>query len=158
MEPQPAPIGPRDALRLSEKRDEQQKNEIGVDLRLELEVAREILRANLARAILELERGVQRVIDFFDEHDEGPNVAIAQTGARIVPFELFDQPARIINADVKPIVRAAQKSAGQFAQLAAPKRPARHRQLRAAVPIDQAIFQIDPDLRVGALEQAAESD
>ena len=77
MEPEPAPISPRDALRFPEKRDEQQENEIGVHLRLEFKIAREFLRADLARAILELERGMERVIDFFDKHDEGTDVAIA---------------------------------------------------------------------------------
>ena len=102
---------------------------------------------------LELERGVQRVIDFFHEHDERPDIAIAQAGARIVALELFDQPARIINADVKPIVRAAQKRARQLAQLAR-RSSGQDRQLRAALPIDQAIFEVDADLRIGALEQA----
>ena len=78
--------------------------------------------------------------------------AIAQAGARIVPFELFDQPARIINADVKLIVGAAQKSARQLAQFARGRagQPGSCAQRRA---IDQAIFQIDPDLRVGPLEK-----
>jgi hypothetical protein len=45
-----------------------------------------------------------------------------------------------------------QKSAGQLAELAR-IRPRQKGELRAPALIDQAIFEIDPDLRVGALEQ-----
>ena len=75
METQPAPIGSRNALCLSKERDEQEQHKISIDLRLELEVAREIFRSDFALAVLELKRGVQRVIDFFDEHDERTDVA-----------------------------------------------------------------------------------
>src|SRR5438094_4157838 len=43
---------------------------------------------------------MQGVIDFFDKHDERPDVAIGQSATRVVLFELFNQPARIINTDV----------------------------------------------------------
>ena len=152
MKAQPAPIGPRNLLRLSKESDEEQQDEIGIDPRLELEVAREIFRSDLALPGLELQRGVQRVIDLFHEGDERPDVAIAQAGARIVPLELFDQPARIINADVKLIVRVPQKGAREFAQF--PRGRARQpRQLRATAAIDQAIFEVDSDLRVGPFEE-----
>ena len=39
---QPAAVGRRDALRFSEKGDEQQKNQVSVHLRLKLKVARKI--------------------------------------------------------------------------------------------------------------------
>ena len=51
------------------------------------------------------ERGVQRVIDLLHESDQRTDISIRQPGARIVFFQLFDQPPRIVNADVKLIVR-----------------------------------------------------
>jgi hypothetical protein len=33
------------------------------------------------------------MIDLFDKHDEGPDVAVTKAGARIVLFELFNEPA-----------------------------------------------------------------
>src|SRR5437667_1710560 len=77
VKPQPPPIGARDSLSLSKKGDKQKKNEIGIDLRLQLKIASEIFRRDLARAALELKRSVQRVIEFFHEHDERPDVVIA---------------------------------------------------------------------------------
>src|SRR5438874_4252821 len=76
MKTQPATIGAGNALRLAKKSDEQEEHEIGVDPRLELEVAREILGSDSAFAVPELERSVECVVDFLDEHDEGANVAI----------------------------------------------------------------------------------
>src|ERR1043166_8746894 len=99
MKPQPTAVRARDALCFAEERNEQKQHEVSVHLRLELEVAREIFRTDLARAVLELERSVQRVIDLFDECDQRTNIVIAQTGAWIVALESVDQPARIINAD-----------------------------------------------------------
>src|SRR5207247_4723979 len=77
VKPQPPPIGARDSLSLSKKGDKQKKNEIGIDLRLQLEIAGEILRRNFARAAFEVKRGVQRMIDFFHEHDQRSDVVIA---------------------------------------------------------------------------------
>ena len=153
MKAQPAAIGPRDALRFSKESDEQQKHEISIDLRLQLEVAREFFRLDFAPAGLELQRGVQRVIDFLDEDDERTDVRVVQSGARIVPLKLFDEPARIINADEELIVRVSQKSAREFAQFAR-RRARQFAQLRATRAIDDAIFEIDSDLRVGALEES----
>src|SRR5712692_8580312 len=112
-----------------------------------------MFRTNLARATLELKRGVERVIDFFHEHDEGPDVVIAQPGARIVALELFDKPSRVINSDVKAVIGAAEKGTGELTQFAC-RFPGQDRQLCAALPIDQAIFEIDPNLGVSSLEQA----
>ena len=74
MKTQPAAIGPGNALGFAKESDEQEEDEISIDLRLELEVARKFFRGDLALAVLELERGVQRVIEFLDENDEGANV------------------------------------------------------------------------------------
>ena len=109
MKAQPAAIGARDALRFAKESDEQQEHEISVDLRLQLEVAREIFRLDFAPAGLELQSRVQRVIEFFDEDDERTDVRLVQSGARIVPLKLFDEPARIIDADKEPIVRVSQR-------------------------------------------------
>src|SRR5256885_3186370 len=98
MKAQPAPIGPRNLLGLAKERDEEKQNQVGIDPGLELEIAGEIFRSDLALAFFELERGVEGVIDFFNECDERSDIAIAQSGARIVPLELFDEPARIIDA------------------------------------------------------------
>src|SRR5205823_4489602 len=150
---QPAAVGRRDALRFSEKSDKQQKNQISVHLRLKLKVARKIFRRDLAHSIFELERGVQRMIQFFNKRDQRSDVAVTQARARIVLFELFDQPAGIINADIKLVSGTPQKCAREFAQF--PGRFSReHRQLRAARPINQTIFQIDPHLRVRAFKQS----
>src|SRR5262245_43712750 len=62
MKTQPAAVGRRDALRFSEKCDEQQKNQISVHLRLKLEVARKIFRRDRAHSAFELERGGQRMM------------------------------------------------------------------------------------------------
>jgi len=94
-------------LSLSKKGDKQKENKVSIDLRLKLKVTGEIFRCDLARAALELKRGMQGVIDFFDKHDQRPDVAIGQSATRIVLFELFNQPARIINADVKLVPGAA---------------------------------------------------
>src|SRR5436190_19446703 len=62
---QPAAVGRRDALRFPEKGDEQQQNQVSVHLRLKLKVARKIFRRDLALSAFELERRVQRVVEFF---------------------------------------------------------------------------------------------
>src|SRR5436190_13690317 len=90
MKPQPAPVSSRNALGFPEKSDKQEENKIGIHLRLELKVAREIFGSNLANSIFELKRSMQRVIKFFDEHDQRPDIAIAQTRARIVLLKLFN--------------------------------------------------------------------
>ena len=96
---------------------------------------------------------MQRVIEFFDEDDERTNVRVVQSGARIVPLKLFDEPARIINADEELIVRRAAKTCAPVAQFA--RRSSRQfAQLRATRAIDDAIFEIDADLRVSALKKS----
>src|SRR5438876_7335063 len=84
MKAQPAPVSLRNALRFPEKGDKQKQNKISIHLRLKLQIARKIFRCDLADSSFELKGSMQRVIEFFDEHDQRPNVAIAQTRARIV--------------------------------------------------------------------------
>jgi hypothetical protein len=86
MKAQPATIGARNALRFPEESDEEKEDEIGIHLRLQLEVAHEIFRPDLAPAALELERGVKRVIDFLHEHDERANISVAQPRSRVMSF------------------------------------------------------------------------
>src|SRR5205085_12692391 len=65
-----------------------------------------------------------------------------QACAWIMLFKLVNQPARIINADVKLLTGAPQKRARKFAEF--PSRFAgQYGQLRAAGPINQTIFEID---------------
>src|SRR5215211_1790396 len=150
---QPAAVGRRNALRFSEKGDEQQKNQISIHLGLKLEVARKIFRRDLAHPASELERGVQRMVQFFNKRDQRSDIAITQPRTRIVLFELVNEPAGIINADVELVAGSPQKGARELAQFSR-RCPGEHRQLRAALPIDQTIFQIDSDLRVRAFEQS----
>src|ERR1051326_5025717 len=98
MEPEPAPIRPRNFLGLAKKGDEKKEDEIGIDPRLKLEVSCEIFRGDLAVAFLELERGMQGMIDFFHKRDQRPDVAIAQPGARIVSLELLDRKSTRLNS------------------------------------------------------------
>jgi len=58
------------------------------------------------------------MIEFLDEHDQRTDIAIAQPCARIVQLQLFDQPTRIINANIKLVSRAAQERARDLAQFA----------------------------------------
>src|SRR5262249_20778055 len=113
---QPMAVGPRNALGFAKESNEQKENEIGIDLRLQLQIAGKILRCDLARTVFELQRGVKCVINFLHERDQRPNVMIAQAGARVVLLELFDEPTGIVNADVKPIVSGAKKGPGELAQ------------------------------------------
>jgi len=147
MKTQPAAVARRHALGFSKKRDEQKKDEIRVDARLKLKVANKIFRRDLAHSAFELKRGVQSVVEFFDKHDQRPNVAIAQARARIVSFKLFDQPARIIDADVKLVSGAPQERARKFAEFTG-RFAGEHGQLCAARPINQTIFEVDSNLRV----------
>ena len=95
---------------------------------------------------------MQCMIQFFNERDQRPDIAIPQPRTWIVPFKLFDQPAGLINADVKLVPGSPQKCARELAQFSC-RCSCKHRQLRATRPIDQTIFQIDSDLRVRAFEQ-----
>jgi len=54
---------------------------------------------------------VKGVIDFFTNVMMRADIVIAQASARVVSLEVFDQPAGIINTDVKAIVGRAQKCA-----------------------------------------------
>ena len=120
MEPQPATIAARDALCFAKESDEQKEHEVSIDLSLELEIADKILGRDFAGAVLELKRGVERMIDLFHERNERTDIVVAQSGARIVALELFDQPARIINTDVKTIVGRCVEMSGPARSIRGP--------------------------------------
>ena len=152
MKAEPASIAARHALGFSKEGNEQKEDEIGIDLRLELEIAGKIFGCDFAGAIFKLKRGVKSVIDFFDERDERADIVITESGARIMSLELFDQPPGIINPDVKLIIGGAQKCSRKLTQF--PRRSAsQDRQLRAAAAINQTIFEIDADPCIGAFEE-----
>ena len=94
---------------------------------------------------------MQRMVEFFNKRDQRSDIPVPKARTRIVLFELFNQPAGIINADVKLVAGSPQKCAREFAQFAC-RSSGEHRQLRAARPINQTIFQIDSNLRVRAFK------
>ena len=105
MKAQPTPVHARDPLGFSKERNKQKQNEIGIDLRLELEITGKIFRSDLTNSTFELKGGMQRMIEFFNEHNQRPDIAVADSGARIVLFELFNEPARIVNTNIELIAR-----------------------------------------------------
>src|SRR4030095_9755327 len=118
---------------------------------LKLQIARKIFRSDLADSAFELKRRVQCVIQFLHEHDQRTDIAVAHGRTGIVLFELLNEPARIVNADVKLVPRAPQKCARELAQFDSGF-SSKDRQSRATCAIDETIFQIDSDLRVGSLK------
>ena len=153
MKTQPAAIGPRNTLGFAKESDEQEKNEIGIDLRLELEIAGKFLGGDPALAIFKLEGGMQRVIQFLNENDEGADIGIAQTAPGIVAFELINEPARIIDPDIELIAGVAEESTRDLIQFAS-RGASQFAEMNGTSPINDAIFQINPDLGIGTFEQA----
>ncbi len=118
MEAEPAAIHAGDALGLAKECDEEEEDEVGIDEGLELEVAGKFLTLDFTGALLELEGGVQGVVDLLDEGDEGADVCVADAAARVIALELIDEPAGVVNTDVELIAGASKKGAGEFAQFA----------------------------------------
>ena len=152
MKTQPATIGPGNALSFAKESDKQKEDEIRIDLRLELEIARKFFGGDSALAVLELERGVERMIQFLNENDKGSNVGIAQSAARVMAFKLIDQPARIVDPDVKLIAGVSKKSACDFVQFAGGS-AGQFAEVNGTGSINDAIFEINPDLGVGPFKQ-----
>src|SRR5438874_3193661 len=101
MKTQPTPVHARNSLGFSKERDKQKQNEIGIDLRLEFQIAGKIFGSNLAGSVLELKRRMQGMIEFLHERDQRSDISITHACAWIMLFELFNEPAGIVNADVK---------------------------------------------------------
>src|SRR5438132_1913576 len=152
MKTQPAAIGAGNALGFAKESDKQEQDEISIDLCLQLEIARKFFRGDPALAIFELEGGVQGVVQFLNKNNERANVGIAQSAARVVAFELIDEPARIVDPDIKLIARVAEKSARDLIQFAG-RGAGQFAEMNRAGPINDAIFEINADLRVSAFEQ-----
>jgi len=70
MEAQPAAVGAGHLLGFPEEADKEEQNEVGIDLRLELQVARVVLGFDGPNAALELQSRMKSVIDLLDEGDE----------------------------------------------------------------------------------------
>ena len=153
MKTQPAAIGAGNALGFAKESDKQEEDEIGIDLRLQLEIAGKFFGGDPALAIFKLERGVERVIQFLNENDEGANVGIAQAAPGIVAFELINEPARIIDPDIELIAGVAKEGARDLIQFAG-RGASQFAEMNGTGPINDAIFEINADLCVGALEQA----
>ena len=62
MKTQPATISAGNALGFAKESDKQEEDEVSIDLRLELEIARKFFGGDSALAVLELECGVERMI------------------------------------------------------------------------------------------------
>src|SRR5207248_4361745 len=92
------------------------------------------------------------MIDLFHENDERPDIVIAEAGPGIMALELVDKPAGVINTDIELIAGMPQKSPRQFAQLARGG-AGQLAQLSGSSAINNALFQINPDLGIRAFEQ-----
>src|SRR4029434_8499307 len=116
-------------------------------------IAGKFFRGDPALAVFKLKRGVKGVIQFLNENDEGANIGIAQAAPGIVAFKLIDEPARIVDPDVKLIAGVAEESARDLIQFAG-RGTSHSAEMNGTASINDAIFQINPDLSIGTLEQA----
>jgi len=153
MKTQPAAIGPRNTLGFAKESDEQEENKIGIDLRLELQIAGKFFGGDPALAVFKLERSVQRVIQFLNKNDERANIGIAQAAPGIVAFKLINEPARIIDPDIELIAGVAEESTRDLIQFAG-RGASQFAEMNGTSSINDAIFQINPDLGIGTFEQA----
>ena len=153
MKTQPAAIGTRNALGFAKESDEQEENKIGIDLRLELQIAGKFFGGDPALAVLKLESGVESVIQFLNKNDEGANVGIAQAAPGIVAFELVNEPARIIDPDIELVAGVTEESTRDLIQFAG-RGASQFAEMNGTGPINDAIFKVNPDVSVGTFEQA----
>ena len=96
---------------------------------------------------------MERMIQFLNENDEGANIGIAQSAARVMAFKLIDEPARIVDPDIKLIAGVAEESARDLVQFAG-RSASQFAEVNGTGPINDAIFEINPDLSVGPFKQA----
>src|SRR5439155_21379774 len=120
-----------------------------------LQIAGKFLGGDPALAIFKLERGVKGVVQFLNKDDEGANIGIAQPAPGIVAFELINEPTRIIDPDIELIAGVAEESTRDLIQFAG-RRASQFAEVNGTGPINDAIFEINTDLGVSALEQALE--
>ena len=118
MEAEPAPIHRGYFLGFSEEPDEEEEDEIGIDRGLKFEIAGVVFAGDLIDAPLELESGVEGMIDFFDEGDHRKDIGIAKSFSGVMAFQLIDQPAGVVDADMELAVGPAEESAGEFTEFA----------------------------------------
>src|SRR5205823_4411768 len=76
-----------------------------------------------------------------------------QAAPGIVAFELINEPARIIDPDIEVIAGVAEESARDLIQFAG-RGASQFAEMNGTGPINDAIFEINTDLGVSALEQA----
>lgn len=152
MEAEPAPIHRGYFLGFAEEPDEEEEDEIGIDRGLEFEIAGVVFAGDLIDAALELEGGVEGMIDFFDEGDQREDIGIAKSFSGVMAFQLIDQPAGVVDADMELAVGFAEESAGEFAEFAGGGSGGAS-ELARALGVDEAVFEVDPDLGVGPFEK-----
>ena len=153
VEPQPPSVRAGNPSGTAKKSDEKEQDKIGVDLGLQFEIARVVLVAVWRLSSLELEGGMQSMVDFLDEGYEVLDIGVAQAGTRIMLLDLFNEPARIINANALASVCCTQEGPRKHAQLRR-LRPGESGKVPAPPAIDKALFQIHAHARIGALEQS----
>jgi hypothetical protein len=152
MEAEPAPIHRGYFLGFAEEPDEEEEDEIGIDRGLEFEITSVVFAGDLIDPALELEGGVEGMIDFFDEGDQGKDIGIAKSFSGVMAFQLIDQPAGVVDADMELAVGPAEESAGEFTEFAGGG-PGGATELARALRVDEAVFEVDPDLGVGPFEK-----
>src|SRR5207249_11285449 len=111
------------------------------------------IRRDPTLAGFKLKRGMKSVIQFLYENDEGANVKIAQSAPGIVAFELINEPTRIIEPDIELIAGVAEESTRDLIQFAG-RGASQFAEMNGTSSINDAIFQINPDLGIGTFEQA----
>ena len=92
------------------------------------------------------------MIDLLDEGYQDFDVGIAEAATRVVTLKLFDEPARVVNADAQTPIRLPQKGSSEHAQLGG-LRSGKRRQLAAPPAVDEAVLEVDSHARISPLEQ-----
>ena len=128
------------------------EDKVGVNAGLDLEIAGEGLRFDGAFALKEEEGGLHAMGDLLNESNERGNVALVEGAAGIVAFQFRDEGRGIKDGHGEGIARATEEGApagGEVQRFG----PGLGGESGAAGFADEAMFQVDRDGRVGALEQ-----
>ena len=102
--------------------------------------------------MVELDGGMQGVVDLFDEGDELADVVVAKACPWIVAFELLDQPLRVIDADAQLSLGSPKEGAGHFRELRG-LCSGQGGQLAAAGRVDETVLEVDADAGISSFEQ-----